>query len=66
MKTAMKKTYKTPELKAINIVSAEVLLEASTLGDITDQGYDPTEDDNYDLLLGYDENEGGWGIGFPD
>lgn len=67
MKTAMKKTYKAPELKAINIASAGVLLEGSPVptGEITEY-YDPTGDEDYDLLTIFDKDKEGWQKGIPD
>lgn len=57
-----KKTYKAPTVKAINI-NATVILAGSVVGNINTGG-NPSEDENYDNIYGYDHDS--WGSGSPD
>lgn len=58
-----KKTYKVPTLRTINIASTEILA-GSLNGDINTGS--STLPDGYEIIPGYDEDQGGWGTGSPD
>lgn len=60
-----KKTYKAPTLRVINIAATEILA-GSVIGDINTGNNPPSENDNYDIIGGYDKELGGWGYGSPD
>lgn len=59
-----KKIYLAPDLRAIDIEATELLTGSVPIGDIN-TGH-RTENENYDVIGGYDPETGGYGTGTPD